>query len=767
MTNERNIALHMPIGSLHQVHRSQFGQRLSGVLCLLVLFAGPALAQDPGSSAAPSPEEGISRSGYRIHQSVEVGYRYSDQNGSEAMYDTLVNLQTGPRLLEQTLSMQSENHQGTLFDDLYVSSFGWGGDPNNALRARIGKYRWYDFRASFRRDQNFFDFNLLANPLNPPTSSPNVPILDSPHSFQTRRRMSDVDITLLPQSAITFRVGYSRNNMTGPSWSSFHEGTDVSLSQPWNTTMDSYRFGVDVKFLPRTTLSYDQVFDYYKGDTSWQLFPSTTALLPGGGSVTLGLPFDTTNRIPCGIPTGQTSLIDLTGTLTNLACNGYFNYNRNQRVRTSTPTERLSMRSNFFSWLDLAGSYAYSSAEMTTPLNESFNGLVTRTFTRQFSITGPAEARRISNVADFSATIHLGHRFRLVDNFYFWGYRIPSSFAFTEAANVIPDLATCTPPACSLLTPLSNTTETTTDTLDQFSFNQSWKRNQIELLWDVSKRFGARIGYRYGSRELTHVLDFAAGDVDDVVIHEHTMLFGVWARPTPALRANFDLEHTNNDNYLVRIGPRREWRYRFKTNYSPRPWAVLGASFNILQNSNNDIQINYSGHNRNFGFDASLTPRERLAFDAAYNYSGYKQNALICFNDTPPVGVVLPVVAAAGACADDPANPLLTDGYYESTTHFGMGTVMLKPVKRVTTRVGYSITSVDGKTPQFNILQPLGSLAYNYHQPVASVMVDLGHNLSWNAGWNYYQYGEKSFVGPTAPRYFHANTATISMRWAF
>ena len=82
MTNERNIALHMPIGSLHQVHRSQFGQRLSGVLCLLVLFAGPALAQDPGSSAAPSPEEGISRSGYRIHQSVEVGYRYSDQNGS-------------------------------------------------------------------------------------------------------------------------------------------------------------------------------------------------------------------------------------------------------------------------------------------------------------------------------------------------------------------------------------------------------------------------------------------------------------------------------------------------------------------------------------------------------------------------------------------------------------------------------------------------------------------------------------------------------------
>jgi hypothetical protein len=37
------------------------------------------------------------------------------------------------------------------------------------------------------------------------------------------------------------------------------------------------------------------------------------------------------------------------------------------------------------------------------------------------------------------------------------------------------------------------------------------------------------------------------------------------------------------------------------------------------------------------------------------------QNALICFNDMPPTGVVLPVVTGAGSCAAlDPANPLLT-----------------------------------------------------------------------------------------------------------
>ena len=122
--------------------------------------------------------------GYTIHSSVDLGYRYSSVDGSGAMYDTLVNQQSGPRILDQMLSMQSKDHQGLLFDDLYLNSVGWGGDPNNFLRMRVDKNKWYNFQANFRRDQNFFDYDLLANPLNPATSSPNVPALNSPHKFR-------------------------------------------------------------------------------------------------------------------------------------------------------------------------------------------------------------------------------------------------------------------------------------------------------------------------------------------------------------------------------------------------------------------------------------------------------------------------------------------------------------------------------------------------------------------------------------------------------
>jgi len=739
--------------------------RIQPLLIIVVLLNVSARAQTAGggTSQAQAAPEVVERGGYVIHQSLEIGYRVSDQIGSEQMYNSLVDLRTGPRFLEQSLSMQSQMHNGPLFDNLFINSFGWGGDPSNGLRARVDKNKWYDFRANFRRDQTDFDYNLLANPLNPFTSSPSIPVTSSPHAFATRRRMSDFDLTLLPQSKIDFRLGYSRNNMTGPSYSSVHEGTDALLYQAWNTTLNSYRFGADVKLLPRTVISYDQFFDDYKGDTTWQLAPFAQALLPGTpGTVELGLPIDTANKSPCAINPPATSLIDSTGTLTNTACNGYFNYNRSNRIRTSTPTERLSLHSSYFRLLELTASYSYSSADMNAPLDEVFNGLLQRSSIRQDTVTGPGQATRISNVADFSATLHLSEHFRLVDTFRFWGYRIPERFNSAETDWTCTDTTTC-----SLLTPLSQTTQSVTNSADQLSFNQSWKRNQVDLVWDGSKHFGGRIGFRYGDK-VFHQLEFTTGDDNRIVVHEYTPLLAFWAKPVRGLRFNFDWEHTNNDNAIVRIGPRKEARYRIQSNYTPKPWAVFGSSINLWEASNGDSLTDYRGHNRNYGFTANLTPRERFGFDFAYNYNDSMQNTFICFNDS---NTSLPVVANAGSCTangyNDTKNPLLTDGRYTSGTHYGMASVMFKPQTRITAQVGYSITSTDGQTPQFNSLQPLGSLQYNYHQPLANIAVDIGHNLTARAGWNYYQYGEGSFVGPTSPRYFHANNATFSLRWAF
>jgi hypothetical protein len=745
---------------------------------LLLPSSGMLFAQTLGQN--PTEPDGVTGGGYQIHSSLEVGGRAVGVTGSGDMYDTLVNLRTGPRILDQTLSMQSLDHQGILFDDLFLNSFGWGGDPNNALRLRAEKNKWYNLQGSFRRDQYFSDYDLLANPLNPPSATPSIPVLTSPNTFDTTRRMTDVDLALLPQSRLSLRLGYSHNNMTGPVYTSIHEGTEGPLLQPWNTTMNSYRLGADWKMAPRTVLSYDQFFDYYRGDTDTQLGSFAAALLPGGiGPVQLGLSIDTANNEPCAVKPPATSLISSSGTLTNVNCSAYFSYQRNQRIRTSTPTERLGFRSNFFTRVDLVASFSYSDAEMNTPLDESFDGLITRTSTRAFLGTGIADASRISDNFDLGATIHLTPHLRLIDKLYFWAYRIPQNGNFSEVDSDCINTKTC-----SLVTPLSATAPSIVPTLTQSSFNQSLKRNQSELAWDISKKTGARLGFRYGDRVFNLFNNFSGTETvnafstageDHFVVDEYTALIGLWARPTAALRLNFDLEHTNYDNVIVRTAPRKESRYRFQASYTPRQWAVLGGSINILEAANADSLTNYDGHNRNYGLTASLTPRERFGIDLAYNYNDVIQNALICFDDTPPAGVNLPFVTSATACPGPivpPAtvattNPLLANSFYTNNTNFGMATVRFNLDKRTSANVGGSITNVDGSVPRFNILQPQGTAQYSFYQPVASLRVDLGHKVAWNTGWNYYQYNEGSFVGPTAPRYFHANTLTESLRYAF
>src|ERR1700678_2549598 len=161
--------------------------------CLFLTGSAPAQSSGQASSSVSADstsdaEEGKKIGDFRITQSIEFGGRIAAISGSQPMYDTLVNDQTGARILEQSLTMQSLTHQD-IFDTLTANSFGWGGDPERAARVRIAKYHWYTLSASYQHMQNYFDYDLFANPLNPPTGSPPVPILNSPHGYYNRQNL--------------------------------------------------------------------------------------------------------------------------------------------------------------------------------------------------------------------------------------------------------------------------------------------------------------------------------------------------------------------------------------------------------------------------------------------------------------------------------------------------------------------------------------------------------------------------------------------------
>src|ERR1039458_7123425 len=135
--------------------RRRCRNRKHSILVALLMLAAPhfALAQD--DAEAPGRVWGD----YTVQQSVELGGRVANVSGNQQLYGTLVNLKSGPRLLGEELSMHSISHTGGLFDNLYLSSFGFGGDPNDVARLRLEKNKWYNFVGVYRRDENFFDFD--------------------------------------------------------------------------------------------------------------------------------------------------------------------------------------------------------------------------------------------------------------------------------------------------------------------------------------------------------------------------------------------------------------------------------------------------------------------------------------------------------------------------------------------------------------------------------------------------------------------------------
>lgn len=769
-----------------------------GVALCMTLLVLPALGQ-----GADQPSEGINSGNYNVRQSAEFGGRIADFDGNQGTYNSFVNLYSGPRLLDYSLEVRSLNHAGSLFDNLTINTFGYGGDPNALTRIRASKNKWYNFTALFRYDRNSWDYDLLANPLNPLVSSPSIQIGRSPHTFQTTRRIGDYDLTLFPQSRVRVRLGFSRTTAKGLSFSTVHEGTEAPLNQNWETTQNSFRMGVDFRMLPHTSISYDQFLNFYKGDTFWgldgSLLPNTLA---GGIPVNLGIVFNTPANQPCATPILGSGFV-------NPACNGYFEYTRLSPVRTFIPTEQLSWQGTYWKRLNVQSRFSYTNSEVKNMLApEFFSGLSTRTRTRVDTFLGTAVAQRIQSAFDFGATLWVNNKLRINDTFRFYNYRIPGSFSGVDSQlfgatllsppNVFSP-ATCPPPFTAATCPQHNNSSgpDIAVSLTNTMLQQSLRQNTIELEYDFTPRVGITAGYRYEARDLRQsfqavdIETFFPGptaalanrgdcagqplnpdgsctvvvpdsDLNAFPLEQHAGLFGIWARPTDKLRMNFDLEvGSQSPGGPTRITPRNFQRYKFRTTYTPVHWATLEGTLNIREFRNNVPGTNYLGHNRNYSVSASLNPRDWLGFDLSYNYNNVKSNVLICF-------VATPVPPGSLSCG----TPFLSNtSFYDSTQNFGTVNVMVKPVKRVTTFIGYTITSVDGTSLILNPNQPPGSLRFNYHTPAVSILVEITKNITWRGAWNYYDYNEKGDFVLTDPtgslRDFHANVGTLALRYTF
>lgn len=710
----------------------------------------PAQEQKPGEKAqaeppaaapaTPPPEEEKEKmiKGFVTHQSIELGVRIVEQSGSGPMYSTLVNLHTGPRILNESLTMRAtDSSHATFFDNLSTNSFGYGGDPVSATFLDIAKGRIYDFRGSFRRDRQYFDYNLLANPLIPPTSTPFVPSLSSPHLFNTVRQMTDLNLTLAPLSHVSFRAGYNHNINQGPSYSSVHEGTDALLLQNWRNSTDSYIAGVDWKPNVRSTISYDQFITYYKGDTTWQL-AGLNYKLSNGTPVSLGVNLSSVWGTPCSAP------FNADGTV-NPTCNGYLAYNRSSPTRTLFPTEQFRFQTEEIPHVTLNGRLLYNGTTSNLyHYNELYNGYTSRGPVRQTITTGSAHAQRINVNGDIGLVWQITPKVSATEVYDFWYFRGPGANSLTETDYT----------GASMLVPPGNPVTTTTP--DSHFLNQETHSNTASLAWDVTSRARISAGYRYRSRMIAH-------DGDLTPIHENWGLFGGALRPTPQLRINFNVDLMYADNTFTRISPRQLQHYVIRSTYHPRTWLVFSGTANIFESRNNVQTVNHLEHNRYYSFGASITPGEKWSADMNYSYNGVFSSTILCYASTPPP----PTAGVPPAICTQAGTPLLNTGYYNAPTQFGSVGFTFSPIKRLHGKAGYRISAVSGSTDAMNIRQVNGSLQSYFQTPYTELLFDLASQWKWKADYNFYGYGEGLPIGPIPARNFHGNIVTLSVTYAF
>lgn len=506
-------------------------------------------------------------------------------------------------------------------------------------------------------------------------------------------------------------------------------------------------------------------------------------------------------------------------------CSAYEDYLRHGRTRTNSPTERVSLQSNYFKNWDLSAKVSYTAGDMNVfDWVESLTGREARTNLYNQTNTGPVFGRHVSANADFGATWRVTDRLSFVDSFHFANFHNPAEFdnsscsffspnlltapnLFTASAT-LPISAPCTAPANGVAGTPVHTTSSAPDVsfaISSLFLKQDEKTNLAELEYQFSSKFGARGGFRYrhraisdkdfetttelffpgnanrgdcalvagvlptgctanGDGSFTFVTPDSSGDSGETLINEYSAVFGLWARPVAGWKISFDTELMSADNSFTRISPRQTQEYRLRTKYKPAEWVNLNGSITIWEGRNNVAEVNNLQHNRVYAVSALFQPNEKLGLELGYDYNDVFSQILICFTSSA-------VVTGPSSVQCPGITGLIEQlSTYTNKSNFGYFDTSWTPTRKLTMHLGANLTGTSGSVLIISPNAPSGPLNSTYFQPFGGIDYHFAKQWTGKVYWGYYGYHEDAsdvVQDAFAPRNFRANLVTLSLRYAF
>lgn len=165
------------------------------------LFLSIRAAQS--ESEAESEETGLKIAGFQWGGAIELGYRFTDIDGSRNRYKETVNLMEGFRLFELSLWGKNLDEKKGLVDYFSLNTTGIG-DPFPYGRLEIKKNKVYDFVATYREYKYFSERGDTGSPLT-----------DFPFNFNQKSTLGTIGLSVFPKDDVKLNFGYRRYERDG------------------------------------------------------------------------------------------------------------------------------------------------------------------------------------------------------------------------------------------------------------------------------------------------------------------------------------------------------------------------------------------------------------------------------------------------------------------------------------------------------------------------------------------------------------------------
>ncbi|HEX6719191.1 MAG TPA: hypothetical protein VF088_18950 [Pyrinomonadaceae bacterium] len=713
----------------------------------LVLFASVAIARAQQSSPSPSPKRsdydetpadtGEKAGAFTVVSSLEFGYRGLRVDGDLNKYQSDLNYKAGPRLFDSSFLLKSTNGKADLFETFLVSSTGWGADPQGYLRVSVEQPKWYRFDATYRRFKYFRFLNTFANPnwvFSPATFSVAPKPVTGEHGYNTRVKLGDFDLTLLPKNRfIRFNVGYSPERYSGPAFTNYHVGgNEFNLLSQLRSRANDFRVGADGKLGP-LNFSFLQGFRRFRDDSV----------------------------IDLGVTPGR----NLNPAVANLT-----SFDRNEPARGSVNYTRFSLQTLVAKKLDVTGRIIYSKAKQNFASLESFTGRNWNPRITGFPPSPPGATPNILNLGqynlsgnterpnwlgDLGLTWLASDKLRLSNTFRVETFEINGAALFGDFFS------------------LTRGTRTDTIAFNNRDVNTRTEyrkiQNTIEGDYQFNKDYSIHLGYRYGRRRIEEAISgFALNsnsptplvpDAETEHNNTHAILGGFKARPRHEWTIYFDAEHGTADNVFTRIGNYNYTNLRAKSRYKPTSRIAFNLAV-ITKNNSNPSEIagvsledfGVSVKSRIFSSSLDWTATSRFSINTGYNYHWINSNAKLdyFFNNV---------------------QHLLGNNLYFVRNNFFFVESVTRVTPRVTLFTAYRINKDNGQgnrlaDPTGNPGTLIASYPMSFQSPEVRLAIKLHQRLDWNVGYQYYNYNESTIVGPR-PQNYHAHLPYTSLRLYF